>query len=205
MFWDRFYDLYFQNLRFLFEFKIFPQSKYITGSKKFWGNSVAHSFSKKFLTCSNFRKTTELTQIGKYQPMRLLIKSKKRYLIGRKASVTALKLHSSKTLPVNATIFKLVSQLHKLVHNFLIGKYNDYATSYTKPPNINLQLVSLYSKLSMKNMHNEYSCANNNRKGVCNTSIIETNDFGTSTSSVPTARWQFFVTLLLSEILTCRH
>ena len=57
MFYDRFYDLYFENLRILFIFKIFRQSKYITGFKKFWGIFVVHNFSKKFFqTWSNFKK-----------------------------------------------------------------------------------------------------------------------------------------------------
>ena len=61
--------MFFENLRFLFEFKIFLQSKYISGFKKFWGIFVVHNFSKKFFrTWSNFKKTRD------YQNWQILTK-----------------------------------------------------------------------------------------------------------------------------------
>ena len=67
------------------------------------------------------------------------------------------------------------------------------------PLNINLKVVSQNIKLSITITLNEYDCATNSRKGICNTRI-EINAFGTSTLPVPTARRQLFVTLLCSEI-----
>ena len=62
-----FYYLYFEDLRILFVFKIFRQSKYILGFMKFWGIFVLDNFSKKFFqSWSNFEKTTKITKIGKY-------------------------------------------------------------------------------------------------------------------------------------------
>ena len=76
MFQHGFYDLHFQNLRILFIFKIFRQSKDITVFKEFWGIFVVHNFSEKFFqSWSNFEKTTEITKISKYLPMRLRIES----------------------------------------------------------------------------------------------------------------------------------
>ena len=45
-----------------------------------------------------------------------------------------------------------------------------------------------------------YDCANNNRKGICNTINIEANAFGTSTLQIPIARRPVWAPLLGFEI-----
>ena len=59
-------EFYNQNILAI---KIFWQSKYITGFKKFWGIFVVHNFSKFFQSWSNVEKR-QITKIGKYQPLR---------------------------------------------------------------------------------------------------------------------------------------
>ena len=77
----------------------------------------------------------------------------------------------------------------------------DYVPNDIRPVNINLEVVSLNIKLSISIIHNEYDCANKNLNGVCITISIETNTFGISTSPLPIARRQLFVTLLRSRYL----
>ena len=62
---------------------IYLNSKYFLNqnisqdSKKFWGIFVVHKFPKKVLSnLVKLQKTTEITKIGKYSPMRLRIESK---------------------------------------------------------------------------------------------------------------------------------
>ena len=86
-------------------------------------------------------------------------------------------------------------------HLVWIEKRINYVPNDLKPLNIHSKVVSLNIKLSITIIHDEYGCANNTSKGICNTSNIETNAFGTSTLPVPTARWQLFMTFLRSEIL----
>ena len=68
----------------------------------------------------------------------------------------------------------------------------DYVPNDMRSLNINLKVVSLKIKLSTTIIHNEYDCGNNSRKGISNTSSIETNAF-------------VICALLRSETLTCRH
>ena len=64
-------------------------------------------------------------------------------------------------------------------HQQFVG--NDYVPNDMKPLNMNLKVVSLNIKLSITVLDSDYDSANNSRKGICNTSSIETNAFGTST------------------------
>ena len=90
-------------------------------------------------------------------------------------------------------------------HSLLEGIF-DHVPNDIRSLKIKLKVVSLNFKLSITIIYNDCDDANNSRKGICNTSCrIATNAFATSILPVLTNRRQLFVTLLRSEILTCRH